>query len=116
MQNVENNPPSLAVVVPVRNEEQTLSEVHERLRAALPADAEIIFVDDGSADRSATELARIASVDCRVVAVRLARRFGKSHALAAGFERSTGSVIATFDADLQERPEDIVRLKNTLRD
>ena len=116
MQDTENKPPSLSVVVPVRNEEKTLPELHERLRAALPADAEIVFVDDGSADRSATELARIVSVDRRVVALRLARRFGKSHALAVGFERSTGSVIATFDADLQEQPEDIVRLRNSLRE
>ena len=116
MQNVENKSPSLSVVVPVRNEEKTLPELYERLRSALPADAEIIFVDDGSCDRSATELARIARSDRRVVAVRLARRFGKSHALAVGFQQSTGRVVATFDADLQERPEDIVRLKNTLLD
>ena len=107
--------PSLSVVVPIRDEERTLRDLHRSLREVLPADTEIILVDDGSRDRSPQVLSEIAGEDPGVVAFTLLRPFGKSHALAEGFRRCRGELIATIDADLQESPGDIVRLMGSLR-
>ncbi len=104
------NRPSLSVVVPVRDEERTLAELHRRLRQALSADTEILFVDDGSKDGSLAEIRRIVREDPLAVAIRFRRSFGKSWALAAGFRRCRGRKICTIDADLQEDPEAIVTL------
>ncbi|MBI4604060.1 MAG: glycosyltransferase family 2 protein [Planctomycetes bacterium] len=106
--------PSLTVVVPVLDEEGSLEELHGRLAAVLPAGAEVIFVDDGSTDGSAAALRRIAARDPRVRVVRFRRNFGKSLALAAGFRRARGEVVATIDGDLQEDPADILRLADRL--
>ncbi|MBI4584640.1 MAG: glycosyltransferase family 2 protein [Planctomycetes bacterium] len=107
--------PPLSVVVPVRNEESTLGDLHRRLRQALPAGSEIIFVDDGSTDGSLKVLERLAAADHQTLALRFLRPFGKSQALAAGFARARGEIVATIDADLQESPEEIVRLARLLR-
>jgi glycosyltransferase involved in cell wall biosynthesis len=104
----------ISVIVPVLNEEPSLAELHARLERALPASAEIIFVDDGSTDGTPEVLGRIARGDPRVRVLRFRRRFGKSAALAAGFRRARGSLIATTDADLQEDPADIARLADRL--
>jgi glycosyltransferase involved in cell wall biosynthesis len=108
--------PSLSVVVPLRDEAATLAELHERLRRALPADAELIFVDDGSRDASPRLIASIVAADAGAVGLRLPRPRGKSEALAAGFSRARGRAIATIDADLQEDPEEIPRLLARLED
>jgi glycosyltransferase involved in cell wall biosynthesis len=104
----------ITVVVPVLDEEASLEELHERLARALPAQAEIIYADDGSTDGTPAVLARLCARDPRVRIVRLRRRGGKSLALAAGFERARGALIATIDADLQEDPADISRLADKL--
>lgn len=108
--------PSLSVVVPVLDEEASLEELQARLAASLPPDAEIIYVDDGSRDGTFAVLEKIASLDPRVRACRFRRNFGKSAALAAGFRRARGAVVATIDADLQEDPADIPRLAAKLEE
>jgi glycosyltransferase involved in cell wall biosynthesis len=107
-------PPPLSVVIPVYNEERTLAELHTRLGAALPREAEVLFVDDGSTDASPAALAGIAAADARVRVVRLRRNRGKSAALEAGFRRARGELVATIDADLQEDPAEIARLADKL--
>lgn len=104
----------VSVIVPVLNEQPTLVDLHRRLRDALGVEAELVFVDDGSSDSSASVLRAIAGEDRRVRALRLRRHRGKSEALEAGFSAATGSIIATIDADLQEEPEAIVRLAAAL--
>ncbi len=106
--------PPLSVIVPVLDEAPGLPELHRRLRDALPAGSEVIYVDDGSRDGSADVLRRIASADPGARAVRLRRHLGKSRALAAGLARARGLRIATIDADLQEDPREIARLLATL--
>jgi undecaprenyl-phosphate 4-deoxy-4-formamido-L-arabinose transferase len=106
--------PYLSVVIPVYNEEENLAELSERLLSTLTAYGrpfEIIFVDDGSADRSweiLTELYQAHPEQVRVL--QFVRNFGQHQAIFAGFRATRGEIVVTLDADLQNLPEDIPRL------
>ena len=111
----ESSPaPYISVVIPVYNEEENLAELSERLLAALSAYGrpfEIIFVDDGSADRSweiLTDLHQRHPQHIR--ALQLLRNFGQHQAIFAGFQAVRGQIVVTLDADLQNLPEDIPKL------
>ena len=100
--------PSLSVVVPVYNEEAVLPEFHRRLAAALdgvPADAEILYVNDGSRDGSIGFLVQLHDGDPRVAVVDLSRNFGKEVAMSAGLDNACGDAVVVIDADLQDPPE-----------
>jgi undecaprenyl-phosphate 4-deoxy-4-formamido-L-arabinose transferase len=106
--------PDVSVVIPVYNEEEGLPYLFERLYPALDALArpyEIVFVDDGSSDRSVAELReqfqRRPDVTRVVV---LARNAGQHLAILAAFEQTRGRYVITLDADLQNPPEEIARL------
>jgi undecaprenyl-phosphate 4-deoxy-4-formamido-L-arabinose transferase len=106
--------PDISVVIPVYNEEEGLPLLFERLYAALDAlgrPYEIVFVDDGSSDRSVAELReqfqRRPDVTRVVV---LARNAGQHLAILAAFEQARGTYVITLDADLQNPPEEIARL------
>jgi glycosyltransferase involved in cell wall biosynthesis len=97
----------LSVLVPVFNEAESLRELHGELGAACAQVAksyEVVFVDDGSYDGSAEVLDELAEADAHVVVIHLRRNFGKSPALAAGFEYVRGAIVITLDADLQDDP------------
>lgn len=97
-----------SVVVPVFNEEKNLAELFRRLNSAMTGlnkTFEIIFVDDGSLDRSMNILESLARKDSRVKIISLSRNFGQQSAVTAGLEYSTGEIIITLDADLQDPPE-----------
>lgn len=103
-------PVDISVVIPVHNEEGSLTELHERLTqvlSSLEKSYEIIFVDDGSTDASFKILASIGNKDDYVKIIRLRRNFGKSAAVKAGFDYSRGNILVTMDGDLQEDPADI---------
>jgi glycosyltransferase involved in cell wall biosynthesis len=103
----------ISVIVPVYNEEESIPELYDELRAVIdrePWDAEIIMVDDGSADQSAAIIANLAEQDPRVRPVRFTRNFGQTAAILAGIDHSEGDVIVPMDADLQNDPNDIPRL------
>lgn len=103
----------ISIVVPVFNEAASLPELIGELRTVgeqIHDIREFVFVDDGSTDGSVTVLEELASGDERVRIVRLVRNFGQTAALSAGFEASTGDIIITLDADLQNDPQDISRL------
>ena len=106
--------PYLSVVIPVYNEAENLAELGDRLIATLTADGrpfEIIFVDDGSTDRSweiLSELYQRHPGQIRVL--QFIRNFGQHQAIFAGFQATRGEVIVTLDADLQNLPEDIPKL------
>lgn len=105
--------PSVSLVIPVYNEEQTLAEVHRRVTAALQElgkPYEVIVVDDGSRDGTWAIVERLAAEDAHVRAVRLKRNFGQHPAMHAGLVRARGDVVVTMDADLQNVPEDLPRL------
>src|SRR5471032_1241180 len=103
--------PILSVVVPVYNEEATLAALFARLYPALDALGkayEIIFINDGSRDRSAAMLAEQYHQRSDVTRVILFNgNFGQHRAILAGFEYARGEQIVTLDADLQNPPEDI---------
>jgi undecaprenyl-phosphate 4-deoxy-4-formamido-L-arabinose transferase len=111
----ESSPePYISVVIPVYNEEENLAELSERLLATLSAYGrpfEIIFVDDGSTDRSwdiLTDLHRRHPEHIR--ALQFLRNFGQHQAIFAGFQAVRGQVVVTLDADLQNLPEDLPNL------
>jgi glycosyltransferase involved in cell wall biosynthesis len=103
----------LSIVVPLFNEAATISELHRRLNAVLlllGSSAEIVYVDDGSSDGTRAALEALAFRDERIVFVPLARNYGQTAALAAGFDRAKGAVIVAMDGDLQHAPEEIPKL------
>lgn len=105
--------PAISIVVPVYNEEKNLPELHRRLQAALAGvggAAEIIFVDDGSTDRSLDAMLALRRDDPAVKIVSLSRNFGQAMALAAGIDRARGEAVVSLDGDLQHPPELIPEL------
>jgi glycosyltransferase involved in cell wall biosynthesis len=105
--------PVISVVVPVYDEELTVTPLYEELAAALAQLGrpwETVFVDDGSTDGSFAALTRLHARYENVRVVRLRRNFGKATALAAGFAQAAGEVVVTIDADLQDDPGEIPRL------
>jgi glycosyltransferase involved in cell wall biosynthesis len=111
--------PDISVVIPLYNEEDSLKELHHQLRSVLGrmnARYEILFVDDGSTDRSFQVLRDLKRADKHVKIVRFRRNYGKSAALAVGFEKALGNVVITMDADLQDDPAEIPSLRKRLDD
>jgi glycosyltransferase involved in cell wall biosynthesis len=103
----------LSIVIPVYNEEENIPKLYEELKAVLeklPYDYEIIFVDDGSTDRSYEILKEISQKDKRVKVIRFRRNYGQTAAMYAGFQHAEGDVIITMDGDLQNDPRDIPKL------
>jgi undecaprenyl-phosphate 4-deoxy-4-formamido-L-arabinose transferase len=113
------NTPSLSVIVPVYNEEQVLPALFERLYRTLDAldeAYEVVFVNDGSRDRSAQLLAQQFRRRPDVTRVVLFNgNFGQHMAILAGFEQMRGRIAVTLDADLQNPPEEIPRLLESIR-
>ncbi|MCJ7482523.1 MAG: glycosyltransferase family 2 protein [Thermodesulfovibrionales bacterium] len=110
---------TLSVVIPLYNEEENIQLLHERLRNALDPLAqeyEILFVDDGSTDRSLSLLEKIQADDKRVIVLSLRRNFGQTAAFAAGFDFARGDVVVTMDGDLQNDPTDIPKLLEMIKD
>ena len=102
--------PALSVVVPLFNEQDSVRILHQRISDALgPSgiDYEILFVDDGSADRTLEIAAQVAAGDPRLRVVEFRANYGQTPAMAAGIELAEGTVIATMDGDLQNDPSDI---------
>ncbi|HEX8097879.1 MAG TPA: glycosyltransferase family 2 protein [Pyrinomonadaceae bacterium] len=109
--------PEVSVFLPVYNEEPNLPPLHAKLDQALRQlgrTAEIVYVDDGSTDRSLEVLRGLARIDPRVRVVALRRNYGQTAAMAAGIDHARGQVLIPMDADLQNDPADIVRLLDKL--
>jgi glycosyltransferase involved in cell wall biosynthesis len=103
----------ISVVVPLLNEEATLAELYREIAASLEPRGEafeVVFVDDGSTDRSLEVLHHLHEEADNVVVVHLRRNFGKAAALKAGFLEARGEIFVTIDADLQDDPAEIPQL------
>ncbi|HKB66351.1 MAG TPA: glycosyltransferase family 2 protein [Pyrinomonadaceae bacterium] len=110
----------ISVIVPCYNEEQVIVETNRQLVATLAAlddlDFEIVYVDDGSSDRTVDLLRAIQSADERTRVVRLARNFGHQLAVSAGLEHAAGDAVVIIDADLQDPPDVIPEMVARWRD
>ncbi len=103
----------ISVVIPVKDEAESLPVLFEQLKAVLQKidiSYEVIFIDDGSSDNSVMVLDSISDKNKNVIVIKHRANFGKSLALAKGFEKASGDVIITMDADLQDDPTDIPNL------
>jgi glycosyltransferase involved in cell wall biosynthesis len=102
----------LSIVIPTRDEEKSVKPLYQEIVGVLgklKKGFEIIFVDDGSVDKTFEELKKIHKKDKRVKIIRLRGNWGKSTALQTGFEHTKGEIILTLDADLQDNPTEIPR-------
>lgn len=109
--------PELSLFLPVLDEEENLRPMHAKISAALDAlgkSAEVIFVDDGSTDKSLEILKEIAAADERVRVISLRRNYGQTAAMSAGIDAAKGNILIPMDADLQNDPADIKRLLDKL--
>lgn len=109
-----HKPQLLSVVVPCYNEQEVLDQTHGRLSEVLAGleelDYEILYVDDGSADRTSQILTRLAEEDPHVRVIRFSRNFGHQLAVTAGIDHAAGDAVVLIDADLQDPPEVIAEM------
>ena len=102
--------PKYSIVVPFHNEEENVTKLYDRVKEVMEhvGDSfELLFVDDGSRDRTYRLLEEIAAVDSRVLIIKLRRNFGQTSALAAGFDHAQGDFVLAMDGDLQHNPAEI---------
>ena len=102
--------PKYSITVPFHNEEENVTALYDQLKDVMEQvgeSFELIFVDDGSHDRTYRLLEEIAAVDSRVLVIKLRRNFGQTSALAAGFDHAQGDYVLAMDGDLQHNPQEI---------
>ena len=104
--------PLISLVVPIFNEEENISELYERSKKTLESlgSHEIIFINDGSRDRTLEKILKIADKDKNVKIIDFSRNFGHQTAITAGMENSQGEAVVIMDGDLQDTPETIPEL------
>lgn len=111
--------PELSLFLPVLDEEENLRPMHAKISEALSElgkTAEVIYVDDGSTDKSLAILREIAAADARVRVISLRRNYGQTAAMSAGIDAAKGEILIPMDADLQNDPKDIRRLLDKLNE
>ncbi len=116
---IGNKNPELSLFLPVLNEEDNLRPMHAKIQGALDElgkTAEVIYVDDGSTDKSLQILKEIADKDSRVRVISLRRNYGQTAAMSAGIDAAKGEILIPMDADLQNDPKDISRLLDKLNE
>ena len=108
---------NLSIIIPLLNEQESLPELHQWIVKVMTThnySYEVIFIDDGSTDKSWQIIEELSQENPNVKGIRFLRNFGKSQALHAGFAKAQGDVIITMDADLQDSPEEIPDLYNMI--
>jgi glycosyltransferase involved in cell wall biosynthesis len=116
-QNQQQHATDISVIIPLYNEEESIRELHQQLRATLGrmnSRYELIFIDDGSTDRSFNVLRDLKGNDRHIMIIRFRRNYGKSAALSVGFEKAQGNIVLTVDADLQDDPAEFPALRRKL--
>src|SRR4030043_860206 len=110
---------TLSIVIPIYNEDENIQILYEKLKEVLDPlkkEYEIVFVDDGSTDRTLPILEEIQAKDKRIVVLSLRRNFGQTAAFAAGFDFARGDVMVTRDGDLPNDPAYIPKLLELITD
>ena len=103
----------ISVIVPLLNEDESLPELYAWIQRVMGQNGftyEVIFVDDGSTDKSWKVIEDLSVKDARVRGIKFRRNYGKSPALYCGFKAAQGNVVITMDADLQDSPDEIPEL------
>lgn len=109
----------ISVIVPLYNEEESLPDLHAWIKRVMDENKftyEIIFVNDGSTDKSWKVIEELASKNPEVHGIKFRRNYGKSPALFCGFEQAQGDVVITMDADLQDSPDEIPELYRMIKE
>ena len=107
----------ISIVIPLLNEEESIKELFDWISLVMSKQSlnyEVIFIDDGSTDRSWDIIQKLSENHTPIKAIRFLCNFGKSQALHAGFEMAKGKVVITMDADLQDSPDEIPDLYNLI--
>ena len=110
--------PDLCIVVPAFNEEENLPALHRELAEALDSRGisfQLLIVDDGSRDGTIRLLRELVRQHSRIVVLRLSRNFGHQDAISIGLQHARGRAVAIMDADLQDRPSDLILLYDSWR-
>ncbi len=105
----------ISLVIPLFNEDESLNELFTWIKKVMDTNAysyEVIFIDDGSKDKSWQVIEDLRSLNPEVKGIKFQRNYGKSAALQEGFSLATGKVVITMDADLQDSPDEIPELYN----
>lgn len=105
--------PALSLIIPVYNEEAILAELDRRLKAFLgevDETWEVVFIDDGSHDRTSAGLNALAAAEPRYKVISFSRNFGHQIAITAGMDRAEGDAVVIMDADLQDPPEVVAEM------
>lgn len=108
---------NISIVIPLFNEEESLPELHDWIKRVMDEHQysyEIIFIDDGSKDKSWQVIESLAAKNSCVKAIKFRRNYGKSPGLQVGFQEAQGDVVITMDADLQDSPDEIPELYNMI--
>jgi len=111
----------ISFIIPIYNEAENISELYQRLKKTFAADFndfeyEVIFIDDGSSDDSFKLLSDLRQQDHWIKVIQLSRNFGHHIALTAGLDHTTGDYVVMMDGDLQDQPEEIIKLYNKLQE
>ena len=110
---------NISVVIPLLNEEESLTELHDWIAKVMQSNQflyEIIFIDDGSTDASWKIIEELSHKNASVKGIKFQKNYGKSQALNIGFKEAKGDVVITMDADLQDSPDEIPGLYKMIID
>lgn len=113
------NPINISVVVPLFNEDESIPELHAWIQRVMNEHNftyEVIFVDDGSTDKSWSIIEELQEKDTNVHGIKFRRNYGKSPGLFCGFRAAQGDVVITMDADLQDSPDEIPELYRMIKE
>ena len=109
----------ISIVIPLFNESESLEELHDWILSSISSNSksfEIIFIDDGSTDNSWQIIKNLANKNKNTRGILFSKNFGKSQALNAGFKLAKGDYVITMDADLQDSPDEIIKMIKTLKE
>ncbi len=107
----------ISVIVPLYNEEESIKELYDWIKRVMDSNRftyEVIFVNDGSTDKSWEVIESLSAEDPQVKGIKFRRNYGKSPALYCGFKQAEGDVVITMDADLQDSPDEIPELRRMI--
>ncbi|MDG1394023.1 MAG: glycosyltransferase family 2 protein [Flavobacteriaceae bacterium] len=109
----------ISVVIPLLNEQDSIEELNDWIVSVMQPNHlsyEILFIDDGSSDKSWDVIKNLRAKNSRVIGLKFSKNFGKSQALHAGFSHAKGAVVITMDADLQDSPDEIPALYQMIKE